>query len=266
MNHIRYIEHNAAHPGEFIFDLPNGHDCWLLLLTHTPALFWVDETWIPYPEESVVLYAPDTKILYRACGELFENDWLRFDSDEEYVASLPIQGVPFSVRNPKYYHSLFCQLKWTHAFAKEDHTEAVNLLIQKIFLSLQEDAKKSNKIEISLHFHALTDLRKAIYQDPKRKWRVGDMAEKLHLSEGYLQSLYHKTFGVSCMEDVISSRIRSAKSLLRYTNKTITQIAEFCGYNNTEHFCRQFKRISGQTPGSYRRWISMQKTDLSDNR
>ncbi len=106
MNQIRYVEHNAAHPGGFAFDQPEGHDCWLLLLTHTPALFWVDGTWTRYPPGSAVLFAPGMKILYKACGELYENDWLRFDSDEAYVASFPVRGVPFSVPDPQSVHRL----------------------------------------------------------------------------------------------------------------------------------------------------------------
>ena len=37
MNHIRYVEYDAAHMQDFVFDVPQGHDCWLLLLTRTPS-------------------------------------------------------------------------------------------------------------------------------------------------------------------------------------------------------------------------------------
>lgn len=36
MNHIRYVEYNAVHDGSFVFDVPEGHDCWLLVLTLPP--------------------------------------------------------------------------------------------------------------------------------------------------------------------------------------------------------------------------------------
>ncbi len=261
MNQIRYVEHNAAHPGDFIYDVPGGHESWLLVFTHTPALFWVDETWMRYPEKSIVLFAPYTKILYKACGELLEYDWLRFDSDEEYVSSLPLMGAPFSVPDPTHYHGLFCRLTWAYSNGESMESESINSLIQTLFLSLHKAAKVSNQLEASLHFHALADLRKSIYADPKHKWRVGEMAARLHLSEGHLQALYHRTFGVACMEDVILSRIRSAESLLRHTNKTSTQIAEFCGYNNAEHFCRQFKKTVGQTPGQYRERIKKENAE-----
>lgn len=261
MNHLHYVRHNAAHPDDFIFDIPEGHNYWLLVLTHTASSFWVDEAWISYPAGSAVLFAPGMKILYKACGDMFENDWLRFDSDEEYVSNLPIKGVPFAVTDPQYCHSIFCQLSWEFGLSKGGNTEIIDKLIQILFLKLHEAAKESNLIETSTHYHALTELRKSIYNDPNYKWCIHDMAEKTHLSEGYFQFIYRKTFGVSCMEDVIQSRIRSAKSLLQYTNKTITQIAEFCGYNNVEHFCRQFKKVVQKTPGNYRKEIKLGNID-----
>ncbi|MDR9855160.1 hypothetical protein RJP21_16200 [Paenibacillus sp. VCA1] len=36
-----YVGYDAAHPGDFIYDIPDGHDFWLLILTQTPAEFWV---------------------------------------------------------------------------------------------------------------------------------------------------------------------------------------------------------------------------------
>ena len=98
MNHIRYVEYNAVHDGSFVFDVPEGHDCWLLVLTHTPALFRVDGSLQEYPAKSAILFPPFSPIYYCACGDRYENDWLRFDSDEEYVSSLPIQGIPCRMR------------------------------------------------------------------------------------------------------------------------------------------------------------------------
>lgn len=35
------VGYDAAHPGDFIYDISDGHDFWLLILTQTPAEFWV---------------------------------------------------------------------------------------------------------------------------------------------------------------------------------------------------------------------------------
>ena len=67
------------------------------------------------------------------------------------------------------------------------------------------------------------------------------------------QLLYKQQFGVSCMDDVIDFRLRKAKDLLAYTGHSIAEIAEQCGYKNTEHFCRQFRKNAGTTPGRFRK-------------
>lgn len=253
MNQIRYVEHNAAHPGWFLFDQPQGHDCWLLLLTHTPASFWVGGAWASYPPGYAVLFAPGMKILYKACGELYENDWLRFDSDEPQVSSFPIQGIPFPVPDTQYIHTVFCQLTWEHTYYGGKHLHTIDRLIQALFVKLREAANACRNLAFSAHFPALAELRKDIYNAPQRNWCIRDMAVHMHLSEGYLQLVYRRAFGVSCMEDVIAARIHAAEKLLQYTNKTSVQIAASCGYRNAEHFFRQFKKYVGKTPGEFRK-------------
>lgn len=78
------------------------------------------------------------------------------------------------------------------------------------------------------------------------------MAEKLHLSCGYLQNIYKETFFTTCMSDVIESRITYAKELLVETDFPIGLISNLCGYNNDVHFMRQFKKLSSLTPTKYR--------------
>ncbi|MDE7223046.1 MAG: AraC family transcriptional regulator, partial [Acetatifactor sp.] len=103
------------------------------------------------------------------------------------------------------------------------------------------------------HAPQLLELHKKIYNHPHLPWNIQSMAEELHLSAGYLQILYKKMFGISCMDDVIASRIRMASEQLVYTEKPVTEIAETCGYRNVEHFCRQFRKQTGFTPSAFRR-------------
>ena len=79
------------------------------------------------------------------------------------------------------------------------------------------------------------------------------MVAKLHLSPSHLQTLYHRQFGSSCMDNVIEGRLRRAQDLLEYSEYSIRDISEQCGYNNVEHFCRQFRQHNDCTPGQYRK-------------
>ena len=55
------------------------------------------------------------------------------------------------------------------------------------------------------------------------------------------------------MEDVILQRLKRAQDQLISTAKSVQEIAEDCGYNNVEHFCRQFRKFLGISPGRYRK-------------
>ncbi|REJ12223.1 MAG: AraC family transcriptional regulator [Paenibacillaceae bacterium] len=254
MTEIFYVECDATHPDSFVFDIPNGHDCWLLVFTKTPAVFWVENRLREYPAYSAILYRPHQKIYYRACADQYINNWLRFASDESYVSDAPLPfGVPFSVKDPEYCHQLFQLLVCEHSFTNTFKQSSVNYLLRILFNKLLESYESHFSEEVTPQYYNLLKLRTAIYSNPGRNWTVPKMAEMVHISPGYLQVVYKKTFGVSPMSDVINSRIRSAKEYLMHSSYSVAEIADRCGYLHVEHFCRQFKQVTGFSPREYHR-------------
>ena len=106
---------------------------------------------------------------------------------------------------------------------------------------------------IDPHYTSLAELREKIYRNPQMKWNVDTMAAYVNMSRSYFQHLYREVFGVSCMTDVISGKIEKAKEILSETSCTVSQVAAMCGYDNEEHFMRQFKKLVGMTPTAYRK-------------
>ncbi len=49
------------------------------------------------------------------------------------------------------------------------------------------------------------------------------------------------------------TRIGQASRLLRETRQSVSEIGYSCGYNNIPYFNREFKKITGQTPLSFRK-------------
>lgn len=250
MNHIEYVEYDVSHPEDFVFDIPEGHDCWLLILTNTPAVFLINDEYKEYPKDSAVLYKPHQKIYYRACTNTYGNDWMRFYTDEAYVTTTPIDcGVPFVIQDPAYCHKLFELLVTEHILNNNYKVITIDYLVRILFNKLLESY---NYKYISPLYRNLNELKMEIYRNPEMAWTVAKMAERLNISSGYLEGIYKNAFGVSCMDDVINSRISLAKKYLLYENYTIAEIVSLCGYRNMEHFFRQFKKITGVTPSRFR--------------
>ena len=248
MDKIHMIGYDAVHPDDFLYDVPTGHAYWLLILTNTPARFWQDGDWRECPAHHAALFPPHAAIRYGACAESYGNDWVIFSSDEAYVTRFPLMATPFPVLDADYCHNLFQLLTWEHA--QDCDETVVSQLMSVLFHKLREGIGQSGESD---YRRELLALRRRISNHPREAWSVAGMAARLHISAGYLQLLYKRQFGVSCIDDVIQSRVRLAKDYLAHTSMRISEIASLCGYNSTEHFSRQFRKLCGMAPGQFRR-------------
>jgi AraC-like DNA-binding protein len=250
MIQIRYVEYDTTHSSDFVFNVPEGHDCWLLVLTLTPAIFLVDNEYKEYPANSVILYEPHQRIYYRASGDRYSDDWIRFDTDEIYITTLPLPtGVPFSVHDPAFCQKIYQLLVKEHILNNNYKDISIDYLLRILINKLLESY--NYRQTTPLH-KSLNELKMDVYFNPNKDWTVSKMAERLNISVGYLEDIYKNTFGVTCMDDVINSRINLAKKYLLYENYSISEIVTLCGYRNIEHFFRQFKKITGVTPNRFR--------------
>lgn len=250
MIHVFFAHCDMAHGGDFVLDVPVGSH-WLLVFTKTPALFWVEGELKEYPPYSAVLYRPGQKVYYKASGDRFVNNWIRFVTDEPFVTETPVPcGVPFPLDDPDYCHKLFELLVIEHNFTKTCKESSIRNLLKTLFNKLLESCFHT---DITPQHYNLLKLRAAIQNNPADNWTISRMAEFLKISPGYLQTIYKKAFGISCMDDVIQNRIRLAKEYLYSGSLSITEVAYRCGYRHVEHFSRQFKRLTGLTPREYRK-------------
>jgi len=80
-----------------------------------------------------------------------------------------------------------------------------------------------------------------------------DIAHTVSMSSYHFAHVFKRTVGVAPHHYVIERRIEKAKSLLRDTAWSVTQIAQHVGYTNPSHFSTVFQRFTGHSPRAYRR-------------
>jgi AraC-like DNA-binding protein len=73
------------------------------------------------------------------------------------------------------------------------------------------------------------------------------------MSESSLMRAFRKVTGKSPIDYVVQLRIAKAAELLRNSDLSVTEISFRCGFNDSNYFSRQFRRVMGRSPREYRR-------------
>ncbi|EKZ6357832.1 helix-turn-helix transcriptional regulator [Klebsiella aerogenes] len=79
------------------------------------------------------------------------------------------------------------------------------------------------------------------------------VAEAFNISPGYLSRLFSRESDVKFNEYLKLARISRSKTLLTNTTMKINEVAEKCGFTDTNYFCKVFRDINDCTPLEYRR-------------
>ena len=77
-------------------------------------------------------------------------------------------------------------------------------------------------------------------------------AEVLNITPEYLSMLFKREMGMNFSVFLKEFRIRQAKRLLKSTDLKIYEIAQECGYSNSNYFTKVFKEVTGISPAEYR--------------
>lgn len=81
---------------------------------------------------------------------------------------------------------------------------------------------------------------------------LDSLAAAFHYNPSYLSRLIKKQTGKTLTEILTHFKLSRASYLLLHTSLKISDIAEFIGYDNVDHFSRQFRKQFGVSPKNYR--------------
>lgn len=187
-------------------------------------------------------------------------DWICFDAgDEQEFMESPelIYDRPIRFADTEFICGLMRNIAAEFYSFGARRLKMLDSLMRLLLIKLSDaGVRREMPVQTSEpHYGLLIELREKIYRNPQMKWNVDTMAAYVNMSRSYFQHLYRETFGVSCIADVISGKIEKAKEILSETGCTVSQVAAMCGYDNEEHFMRQFKKTVGVTPTKYRKQV-----------
>ncbi len=255
---LHRIGYNYVHDNVNI-DRPCGSCDYLFLYLKSNVTILTAEGEVTTTEPSFMLYQKGFYQKYYDLTGPFVNDWMHFDGEnlDSFFREVDIPlNTLMVIRDAAEISAMMKDLQIESRQQGRFHHEILNSRIYVMFCKFSdiyhEEIKYSDKL--NRYRRTFQEVRNRIYTGSPQamQMNVNDIAASLNLSTSYFQHIYKQLFGVSAMSDIIKSRIEYACYLLSSNSDPVSEIAFRCGYENKEHFTRQFKTVTGYTPRQYR--------------
>lgn len=164
------------------------------------------------------------------------------------------RGYFFSAKTIKH-----CRKKIEEIFALEAGPFKVLRFLELLTIISEDDTKSpivSFGYQRPQNHEKLTSLKRILdYLDEHWDKDVTSpaVAAVANMHPQSLSRFFKQHLGISFQDYLINLRIVKSVHLLLNTERTITDIAFSCGFNNLSNYYRQFKRFKNSSPGDYRR-------------
>ena len=122
-------------------------------------------------------------------------------------------------------------------------------------LSVQKDSAISGGISTIDKPHNIKQAISHIEENLFCPLGLEGLAQTANLSKFHFCRTFKRYIGMNPMKFVASLRIERAKEMLEVNDLTVSAVAEGVGFRDLTNFIRQFKKITGMTPTTYRETI-----------
>lgn len=102
----------------------------------------------------------------------------------------------------------------------------------------------------------ISKVRKFIYNNISDKISIESLAKHVNMSKFHFIRKYKSFTGITPMEEVRRIRLNEARNLITATELPLKVIAFTTGFSDEYIFSKNFKKVFGRPPGSYRQKIA----------
>ncbi|BCJ94014.1 hypothetical protein acsn021_15830 [Anaerocolumna cellulosilytica] len=256
--YIHFISLNNVHGSDFLQDRPNGRTDFTFLFAKSPSTFVINKEVFTVSAPSVILIDNFVPHKYFPNGAKYVDDYLHFAVKDRTEF---LKELTYPLNKPIQVSKDSCISRTLKEIAEENSknkywNRITDLLIHLLMIRVAEQYDLLQQENTCLpHYEDLNSVRNLILNSPEKTWTIEELAAKAHLSQAYFQVMYKKAFGVTCITDVIQTKITCAKELLTSTDLPVKRIAQELGYSEVYHFIRQFKKSTDLTPGAFRKKV-----------
>lgn len=134
----------------------------------------------------------------------------------------------------------------------------VNQLIDELFIVIARQSTRQSNSRRDFP-QTFMKLEQTLRQNLAHQWTVDEMAALMGLGTTAFTEKVKNYTGFSPLNYLINIRISEAIKLLNRQDVNVTDIALDTGFYSSQHFSTTFKKLTGYTPGDFRKRNSTKK-------
>lgn len=91
-----------------------------------------------------------------------------------------------------------------------------------------------------------------IYKHMTSRITINDLAQYTQHSPTYLSNIFKKEMGIPISDYIRTKKIESAQNMLKYSDFSMSDIANYLAFSSQSHFIQAFEKQVGMTPKKYK--------------
>jgi AraC-like DNA-binding protein len=191
--------------------------------------------------------------VFEPSGELRLGAWSAIqENDQKLMGRLMVSHAPMVLNQLKQVNDLLTKIEQELKQAEFAYQTRVNQLLDELLVIIvrQQSQQQNQRRDFPKAFE---QLEKMLRDNLDYPWTVEEMATVVGLGSTAFTEKVKAYSGFSPLNYLINIRIAEAMRQLRQTEKSLTDIALDTGFYSSQHFSTTFKKLTGYTPGHYRK-------------
>lgn len=145
-------------------------------------------------------------------------------------------------------NNIFCEIH-NHELG---YVTRINQLIDELLITITRQLTKQNNPSRNFP-KVFLSLEESLRKDISHQWSVEEMAAIAGMGTTLFNEKVKSYTGFTPINYLINIRISEAIKLLKRKDVSITDIALDIGFYSSQHFSTTFKKLTGYTPGEFRK-------------
>lgn len=129
----------------------------------------------------------------------------------------------------------------------------INEYLNELLTVLMEESWHREEAGLSQKRMELAEIKQYLDENYAGRITLDALAKRFFINKCYLSRLFKDKYGFTINKYILFKRITKAKQYLRFSSKTVDEIADSIGMNDANYFSRMFRKVEGISPSEYRK-------------